>query len=225
MDKSKLACEMTIERFTNGADSCYLWTFTLPRKVDIPTACKMWSDLGRDLVRTHDFRGVRAFEIHPGGHGLHVHVVTVSRYDVSAIRPCCRHHGWGRIHVEAIPSSRAKYIAKYCTKADRPKCLKGRRLWAPMGKIQSTKVAHILCDTPLSRAMKCVSDATLNKFFPMEDWWKPKRNAFLRMQIAYRRLAGCAETVCRLWDLTVDEFDLLAYLYGPCDVVLHVRAS
>lgn len=110
-----------------------MWTFTLPVRVDPRLAARMWAGLQRDLVRICGMFGVRVFEPHPGGHGLHVHVITGSYCPVFVVRDLCDRHGWGRCHVCRIPKDQAGYVAKYVHKSKRLKTWSGIRLWASFG--------------------------------------------------------------------------------------------
>lgn len=131
--KSKCACRFSLE--TIGLPA-FAWTFTLPSVVRVYEACGMWRALARDLVRTSGMWGIRVFEMHPGGHGMHVHAVTGERFCVREIRHLAEMHGWGRIHVKRITTETelvyaAKYLGKQLGAMD---ALKGRRRWASFGR-------------------------------------------------------------------------------------------
>lgn len=118
------------------------WTFTLPVQVHPKIASKMWCDLSRDLVRNLGFSGVRVFELHPGGHGLHVHLVTSGFFRVSAVRHYCRLHGFGRVEVKRCKAGDvgkvAGYMSKYLAKQLRDFkdfSLKGMRWYATFGNL------------------------------------------------------------------------------------------
>jgi hypothetical protein len=150
--KSKAALCMTV----SGIRDPYLWTFTLPVYVEPRKAARMWSLLQRDLVRNLGMWGVRVFELHPGGHGLHVHVVAGRFHRVEPVRALCERYGWGRVNVKHIPSTAAGYVAKYVSKSERSTELKGMRLWAVMGKgicedFKPSKVKDIESDSPVHR--------------------------------------------------------------------------
>lgn len=144
MSKSKAACEMTILDMVEKTDRCYLWTFTFREVLPLKTAAKLWSYARRDMVRQLSYCGVRVYEIHPGGHGLHIHVVTSNYYRVEAIRAICNKHGLGRIDVVRIPPSDACYVCKYLAKQNRAPCLKGFRMWGAIGDIHAVKVKNIV---------------------------------------------------------------------------------
>lgn len=145
--KSRVACEMSISSLTAGFSSCYLWTFTTADVIDPRECARRWNDLQRYLVR-FGFFGVRVFELHPGGHGLHVHALTVRRFDINKIRSYSTVCSFGRINVKRIPVSRSCYIAKYLSKQfveEHPE-LKGIRLWARVGVKNSPWSGTRVCD-------------------------------------------------------------------------------
>ena len=109
-----------------------MWTFTLPVKMAPKVAACMWRELSRELVRNLKMWGIRVFEPHPGGHGLHVHAVVSGFYDVNAVRKIASAHGWGRINV--VPVHDPEYVAKYLSKSRRPPDWRGIRLWSAFGK-------------------------------------------------------------------------------------------
>ena len=134
------------------------WTFTLPVAMHPVDGAAMWRDLSRELVRSLGFRGVRVFELHPGGHGLHVHVCTPDWIDVNAVRMICRRMGWGRIDVEVFSNegdSCGEYLAKYLSKqikAWRGYPLKGVRWWAVFGKMpDKVRVCDCSIESPRRR--------------------------------------------------------------------------
>lgn len=152
--KSKIACEFSAERLAGGKP-LYLWTFTFPALLPIDVACKHWQDLARDLVRKHKVFGLRVYELHPGGHGLHIHLLTTLRYDVRLLRPTCEHHGFGRINVTVIPASASAYVAKYVAKQHldkRDDDLRGKRMWQPVGKKLWPCPVSRVCDISLESA-------------------------------------------------------------------------
>lgn len=165
----------------------YLWTFTLPKRVPVDVARSMWEELRRALVRTLGMQGVRVFELHPNGHGLHVHVVTSRYWYVGTVRKLTGRHGWGRIHVAykvKMGEDAARYLSKYMTKGARCLALRGVRLWARMGGFAGTLVKDLICDSVMGRICRavplsevgCIGEraATLQA-----QWWA-------RMQIARR---------------------------------------
>jgi hypothetical protein len=147
--KSKCACEFSIERIENP----YLWTFTLPVWLEPKTAAALWTGLARDLARKFGMCGIRVFEPHPKGHGLHVHAVVSGWFPVGLVRYCTALHGWGRIHACKIKKGEGVYIAKYLSKSKRNEGWKGIRLWGAFGQKNArdwkpSKVKDIECISP-----------------------------------------------------------------------------
>jgi len=191
MNKTGISCIWSIRQILEGKKWAYLWTFTFSERLPIAAACCRWQLLQRDLVRSVGFRGVRVYELHPGGHGLHIHLVTGRRHDVRIVREFSQKNGFGRIHVKPIPAVSADYVAKYLTKSKREPALKGRRLWSCLG-FQGSRVKDVEIDSPISREMKKISDSDLlwlcesiNCAVPASDQSKN----FLRFLVASHRVA------------------------------------
>jgi len=112
----------------------YLWTFTTPDRVDLPTLSDRWAKLMRHF-RGRGSLGVkwmRVYEPHET-HGYHVHCVAVQRYDVRKIRTLAQKYGFGRLNVTMLPASKAGYVAKYLSKHKRKAGEKAVRMWACNG--------------------------------------------------------------------------------------------
>lgn len=134
-----------------------MWTFTFREVLSIPDTRKRWNHL-LTLIRRRwpNLCGLRVFELHPKGHGLHVHMVTNRFVDVTGVRTVSSQAGWGRIHVEKIPKARAAYLAKYLSKK-RPECFRHWRLWAGFGKGWSwTKVSDVAIESVRSKVSRSV---------------------------------------------------------------------
>jgi len=111
----------------------YLWTFTTPDKVDLPTLSKRWKDFSRWSHKVKaPYRWLRVFEPHEQ-HGYHVHAVAAQRYDVRTIRQLAEKSGFGRLNVTRIPAHKAAYVVKYLVKHQRRQGEKGVRMWACNG--------------------------------------------------------------------------------------------
>jgi len=141
----KSSAENFIEEAVKNKRKVYFWTFTFRECTTVAEGSKKWSELLQALKRNFvRIAGVRRYELHPGGHGLHIHCLFDSRLDVNQVRPIAKKLGFGRIHVMKVEGSDAKkhatYIAKYLSKGDRPFCFKGRRLWANIGEYVGYKV-------------------------------------------------------------------------------------
>jgi len=109
--------------------------------------------------------------MHPGGHGLHVHLATGCYLYINDIRALWRACGGGRIHVLPIPANRVAYLAKYLGKAGRPICLKGARLWAKFGDFQATRVRDMQIESDWSRVYASLRLCRGQTFTRLK-WWQ-----------------------------------------------------
>jgi hypothetical protein len=133
----------------------YLWTFTFSEALDVKEARKLWTLFAREMVVNLNFRAVRVFELHPGGHGLHIHAVACGRVPVRLVRQLSRKHKFGRIHVGLVREN-AYYIGKYLSKSNRAPCLRGARLWQTVGldKRETCRVRDVSIDSLASRSVR-----------------------------------------------------------------------
>lgn len=186
---------MSIDALVEGHKYCRLWTFTLPGKDAIlpQQAGKMWGNLQRRLVREVGFFGVRAFELHPGGHGLHVHAVASKYFDVNHVRRIAQACGFGRVHVCCIPVDKARYVGKYLSKQKRYPELKGMRLFARVG---SSKFKGV----PTSR-IECISEQgeIFRRFFEVLSFQQRERLFYYVRRLS--ALASCVE--CGIFSVEV----------------------
>ena len=103
MTKSKAAFLLASQ--TLGKQRLYLWTFTFRELLAVKETRKHWNHLLTLLLREWpNLQGLRVFELHPGGHGLHVHLITNQFIDVNRARELATQAGWGRIHVIPMPN-------------------------------------------------------------------------------------------------------------------------
>lgn len=146
--RTKHACIFSMNRLLKGKQHAFLWTFTFPDTCSFEVGATRWSNLSKDLVRYFEFRGVRVFELHPGGHGLHIHVVTDRYYDVHKVLRLAKSHGLGRTNVKRLPANAVEYVAKYLSKQRRNPVLKGKRLWQCVG-CKLCRVCDVVAITPM----------------------------------------------------------------------------
>jgi len=142
----------------------YFWTFTLAKKLSVPAAFRAWRDFVAALMRygssggRHTIYGLRVAELHPNGHGVHFHCVLNRHIPIHAIRQRAEQYGFFWIDVRRTlagdAGGMADYLTKYLTKAGRPAELKGRRLWAPIGKWETTKVRNIVVESEFAEAYR-----------------------------------------------------------------------
>ncbi|MCO5053686.1 MAG: hypothetical protein M9920_15515 [Verrucomicrobiae bacterium] len=136
----------------------YMWTFTTRQVVEDKMAMACWHHMNRLLRKKYKDAGgcpgVRVVEDHPGpvghpgGHGLHFHVLIARRVDVVEVRRMAIRAGFGRIHVRKCDQRAAGYLAKYLTKRDDG--LRGRRRWGMVCGFKGTRVRDILVQSELA---------------------------------------------------------------------------
>jgi len=179
MTKSKAAFTFAC-RTLGKTSQLYMWTFTFKDVIPVKETRKRWNYLLTLLQRTWPkLCGIRVFELHPGGHGLHVHLVTNSYIRVEQARLLAEKAGWGRIHVKRVPSERIGYLGKYLTKK-RPECLKRWRLWAGFGK-----------GWEWTRCKDVVSNSLFSTIYrACKEWqgWTGRGNFFVRVAFVWQMM-------------------------------------
>lgn len=124
---SKLArevrCTDVLRRFAEDNDGMCFLTLTTPDVVTILQIRERWRNLRHDLVRRlgRDAKYVMNYELHPRGHGWHIHAV-FNRY-IPLRRGGLyrlRSFGFRMIRVEKVTTEGvALYLSKHCLKAYR----------------------------------------------------------------------------------------------------------
>lgn len=118
----------------------YFWTLTFAEaQHDCDQVYASWHRFLNAAKKSRflpDLVGLRVFELHPGGHGIHVHFITPCYLKVQHVRRIAQKAGFGRIHVipwEGTPEGIAGYVGKYMSKAKHEAELKGRRVYGVFG--------------------------------------------------------------------------------------------
>lgn len=140
--------------------SCYWWTFTTPDSCDYIEVSRRWRKVRHWLAEKFpDFKYVQNFELHPKGHGWHIHFVCnayISLHDLR-IRKRLTSFGFSRVSVEKCYSNGLKeYLTKHCMK-----CYK----MIPERKNKRFRLVNV------SRSLSC----PLSRFqsvFGLSDRWK-----------------------------------------------------
>jgi hypothetical protein len=126
---------------------CYLWTFTSTVELRPDQVSSWWNVLAMRMKRMLSpkigptrWLGIRVYEIHPGGHGVHVHVITPMYWDAKAVWRCVG-HDFGRVDVQSRPWPPAKgaayitaYLGKYRFRTAH-RLPKRTRVWASFGPV------------------------------------------------------------------------------------------
>jgi hypothetical protein len=143
------AAKQTLANLIGDATHVFLWTFTFAWHTDRHAAAKAWNHfMALARARGIELRCLRVFEVHPGGHGIHIHFVTPDWWHVNRIRSVAKRAGFGRIDVQKITADRAGYVLKYIRKQKRHAALKGAHRWRACGKDAKKW---------LSRVSRCIS--------------------------------------------------------------------
>lgn len=92
----------------------YFWTFTTSDVCSFSTVAARWREVRHFLGQHYKpFRYVQNFELHPLGHGWHVHFVSDTFIDLKKHYKKIQSFGFGRINVKVCYSS---MISGYLTK-------------------------------------------------------------------------------------------------------------
>lgn len=154
--KSRAAFEFTVRKMERRSRKLYFWTFTFRDVHSLKTAMSLWNEFLTMLKRKLGFRGVRVLELHEE-HGVHFHVITDHRFKIREILDLGRSYDFGRTNVKRVTDVQGSvaYLCKYLSKR-RARCLKRVRLWAAFGDVERTRVADIVSDSPMVRALRKV---------------------------------------------------------------------
>lgn len=200
--RSKSALQLNILNLANfnQVSKISFWTFTLPCVLHPKDAAALWRCLCRDLVRAVGFRGVRVFELHPSGHGLHVHVLACGTYSIHRIMRVASRNGWGRIDVRLVRcydrSRLSSYLSKYLAKQVqywRGSRISGIRWWSCFGDLRdSIRVSDVTVDSPFARIYKRIPDFIVQSFYRISD---VSSKAFRFAKLSFVRLLYCGNSV------------------------------
>lgn len=153
--KSKFAFESSVAMLpVSRKENLYLWTFTFVEVISVEDARRRWSAFLNKLrmrKRYRQFQGLRVFQLHPGGHGLHIHVVTGEYLRINDARGLWMTVGGGRIHVKPIAASRANYLSRYLKKQGRPECFRGVRMWDAFGGLEVCRIKDVRIESNWTR--------------------------------------------------------------------------
>jgi len=167
LPRSALACYWSMDRLIRTSDACYLWTVTCASVVPDTWFGNMHRSFVRNLGNAsqkglipQSWGGVRVFEPHPLGHGLHSHILFRGRMVWAQVQRCATQAGLGRVHISCDKHGRARkvtqrdahYLCKYLTKEDVK--LVGVRRWACIGGFEGITKNSISYDSDRIRKIK-----------------------------------------------------------------------
>lgn len=123
----KIRCSDTLDfLLKNNLGLCFI-TLTTPDVCDLQQIRERWRNLRHHLSRKYSCKGfqfhyVMNYELHPGGHGWHVHAV-FNRYinlRNGGLHDDIRRFGFGSVNVQKVYSKGvSEYLSKHCMKAYR----------------------------------------------------------------------------------------------------------
>jgi len=171
MSKTRIACTETICNLAKNTPILYMWTFTFPQPLGFQhdDCFHVWKCFLKEVQRQGFFPGgVRVFELHKSG-AVHIHALIIVRTYVRPIRAIWTRLGGGRLHVKAIPSGAAQYLAKYLNKRAMHKHTfkRGTRLWACWGtcKLFVCRCRDIEYDNLYTRCLKWAEPALRLEYY------------------------------------------------------------
>lgn len=114
-------CEDVLTAFMASSKGCVFLTLTTPDVVDIYEIRRRWRGVRHFLCEK--YRGVKYvmnFELHPKGHGWHIHSVWNNFIPLSAVLDKFKGFGFGRVDIRRVNSRGvADYLTKHALKAYR----------------------------------------------------------------------------------------------------------
>lgn len=146
---SRFAFLCSVQRLFAEADSgVSLWTLTFPG-VGVHSwsyASTSWGSFRRRCIKARQpLRGVRVAELHPGGHGWHIHYLTDCYHRVEGFRARAQACSFGRVNVvflgEKSPGM-ALYLAKHFRKDFGRESMGGCR-WYCVGDFVGTRCSDV----------------------------------------------------------------------------------
>jgi len=149
-----------VKQATVEGRKLYFMTVTMPDTPSTKEFSRRWTNLCRKLQRK-GVRGIRVYEPHPGGHGLHIHFLTDVRIDWGWFWEAAEKCGCGRVDGQqcdidaSTPERLGGYLAKYLGKQFRCKQYRGLRRWACFGW-KGTRVSAIKVTSPAIECFQAV---------------------------------------------------------------------
>lgn len=116
----KARCEDVLTAFMEGARGAVFFTLTTPDVVEVQEIRRRWREMRHWLVRVlgKGAKYVMNYEIHPGGHGWHIHSVWNRYIDLRKHLDKIRSFGFGRVDIRRVDSKGvADYLTKHALKA------------------------------------------------------------------------------------------------------------
>lgn len=137
--------------FEHSPKNIFFWTFTWREVHNDWDYNLLWNNFARRLLDIYPFAcGLRVVEIHPGGHGLHYHLLVNKRISVQLVRRIASRYGIGWVWVERATWGSVSYLSKYLTK-DKGRLFRVHR-WGSFGSWTAVRTNNIVIDSPYMRS-------------------------------------------------------------------------
>lgn len=110
----EVRCNDVLRSFMDSSKGCVFLTLTTPDVVDIYEIRKRWRGVRHFLCEKYPgVKYVMNFEIHPKGHGWHIHSVWNRYIPLKVVFDKLRWYGFGRVDISKV---RRRGVADYLTK-------------------------------------------------------------------------------------------------------------
>lgn len=154
--KSQVAFLMSAQMlFEAYPHHMYFWTLTFKRVYPdwfYPNIFHLfWVEIREKVIGPYHL-GLRVIEPHPGGHGLHYHLLINKRIPKGLLDRIAERHGMGITWVEKCDFGAAVYLSKYLSKDKTP--LFGVRRWHTLGCFRGVRTNDIEIHNPYMRARR-----------------------------------------------------------------------
>lgn len=163
-----IRCDDTIKKLM--FKKCVFLTLTTPDVCDYVDIRERWRNLRHWLVRRLGKPSyIMNYEIHPKGHGWHIHAVFTCYIDLKKHLRKIRSFGFGRVDVRMVTT---RFVSEYLTKH-------ALKLYRGVKKYQRTKDFARMRLMNQSRGLPCLSDYSyysdyLKSFREVAKFIKPK---------------------------------------------------
>ena len=114
-------CEDVLTAFMDGSKGCVFFTLTTPDVVDIYEIRRRWRKVRHFLCEKYcGIKYVMNYEIHPKGHGWHIHSVWNQYIPLRAVLGKLSECGFGRVDIRRVNTKGVSdYLTKHALKAYR----------------------------------------------------------------------------------------------------------
>jgi len=153
MKKSHCAFQFSVNRLFDSFKKVYMWTLTWKSVMPDFRYGLLFHQFMRELNDRHGglLMGLRVVEVHPGGHGLHYHLLLNMRVSIRLVQKIGKKYGIGHCWVTPCNRESAYYIGKYLSKES--PLSKGMRRWGTIGGFKQSRVNDIQIDSTFHRNM------------------------------------------------------------------------